>query len=315
MRVLVVGLGALGTVYACLLREQGHEVWGSDREDIVQAVKKDGLQVSGIWGDHSGLIDGVVEKLQGLKDGTFDLVVVTVKSFHTAEVMQLLQPLLAAGGYVILAQNGYGNYETAIEHIPEEKVILARVIFGAETLAPGKSKVTVIADDVLLGSPRHLIDMANLEELARVFYDAGIPTRASDEIMKYVWGKIIYNSALNPLGAIQEVSYGKLALNPESRMIMEDIIQEIFAVMDARQISTLWPDAAAYIKDFYEKLIPLTAGHHSSMLQDIQMGRKTEIDYLNGAVCKLGRESGIATPANEMMLNLINNKEALYLKP
>lgn len=314
MKILVFGLGALGTVYSCLLKEKGHEVLGIDHETVAAVIGNKGVKINGIWGEHEVHLDKVASSLKDLDTRDLDLIILTVKSYETANAVKQLQGLVSSNTYLLLAQNGYGNFEAAAASIPEEKIIVARVIFGAETVDAGFSRVTVIADDVILGSPANLIASRVLEKFARVFSDAGIPTRTSEEIMKYIWGKIIYNSALNPLGAILEVNYGKLAETEHSRKIMDDIVAEIFAVLSAAKQETMWPDAQSYLKDFYAQMIPSTASHHSSMLQDIQRGRKTEIDVLNGAVVELGKKYGVGTPANALIYSLLKTKEELLLR-
>ncbi|NPV91371.1 MAG: 2-dehydropantoate 2-reductase [Firmicutes bacterium] len=314
MKTLVVGIGALGTIFSCLLKEQGHEVAGIDRAPVVESIRKQGVRVTGIWGDHSAMLDEVAEGVEPFRGRGFDLIILTVKSFDTGAATAQIADLVGSGTRVVLAQNGYGNYEAAAKNIPEDRLILGRVIFGAETVGPGSSRVTVIADDVVLGSPRSLVDYREVEEIARVFNDAAIPTRASDQVMKYVWGKIIYNSALNSLGAILEVNYGKLAEIEYSRSIMDGIIGEIFDVLAASGQETLWPDAPAYRQEFYGRLVPVTAAHHASMLQDIQRGRKTEIEALNGAVVELGSRLGVNTPVNRVVTELVKAKESLVIR-
>lgn len=311
MRVLLFGLGALGTVYSCLLKKMGHEIVGLDRAPVVEKIQENGVRVEGIWGEHHEHLDKLVTSVAELENEKFDLVLLTVKSYETREVAQQIKTLIGPDTYLLLAQNGYGNYEAAAEFISEERIILGRVIFGAETLEWGHSRVTVIADDVLLGSPAHLIDIGILEDWARIFNEAGVPTRASDEVMQYVWAKIIYNSALNPLGAILEVAYGQLAANANSKSLMDAIIEEIFAVLKAIGQATPWADAEAYKQAFYGQMVPATVLHHASMLQDIQRGRRTEIDALNGAVIELGRVYGVKTPVNEVVVSMIKAKEAL----
>lgn len=311
MKILVFGLGALGTVYSCLLKEQGHYVAGVDREAVVAAVQEHGVQVSGIWGTHVQELDKLVSRLEDLEERDFDLLIITVKSYDTAAVARQLAGFIIPDTYVLLAQNGYGNFEAAAQYIDPTRLIVGRVIFGAETLGAGVSKVTVIADDVIIGSPDSLIAAGTLDSISQACQDAGIPTRTSKEVMKYVWGKIIYNSALNPLGAILEVPYGRLADNPFTRQLMDGIIEEIFAVLHACGQKTLWAEPGTYRQVFYGQLIPPTAQHHASMLQDIQRGRKTEIDALNGAVVKLGRQCGVATPLNEVIVAMIKAKESM----
>ncbi|KUG03713.1 2-dehydropantoate 2-reductase [hydrocarbon metagenome] len=311
MKVLVFGLGALGTVYSCLLKQQGHEITGVDHEPVVRAIQENGVQVNGIWGDHKAVLDQVVCSLDEVKGQEFDLMIVSVKAYETDEVARQLSNIISDKTYVMLAQNGYGNFETASKYIPAYQIILGRVIFGSETINAGKARVTVIADDVILGSPDKLIDMEVLQQYAAIFSQAGIPTRSSDEIMRYVWGKIIYNSALNPLGAILEVPYGKLAEVTYSKDLMDQVIEEIFTVLKAVGQATMWENAAAYRRDFYAQLVPATAAHHASMLQDIQRGRKTEIDSLNGAVVELGKKHGIDTPVNKYITLMLKAKETM----
>ncbi len=311
MKILVFGLGALGTVYSCLLQKLGHEITGVDHPAVVNTIKLDGVQVSGIWGEHKAALHQVVCSLEDLGEQVFDLIIVSVKAYETEEAARQLKKITSDHTYLMLAQNGHGNFETASKHIAANQIILARVIFGSESISAGVARVSVIADDVILGSPENLIDMARLQHFAEIFSRAGIPTRASNEIMRYVWGKIIYNSALNPLGAILEVPYGKLAEIKFAKDLMDQIIEEIFSVLKAVHQTTMWENATAYRKDFYSQLIPSTAAHHASMLQDIQRGRKTEIDSLNGAVVDLGKKHGVETPVNSFITMMLKAKEAI----
>ncbi len=314
MKTLVVGLGALGTVYSCFLSLAGHEVIGLGRPASIVKIKTNGVKVSGIWGEHMIEHLNVVSDASELVHNQFDMIIVTVKTFATEIIAQQIAPLVGDKTNVFLLQNGYGNFEAAAKFIPEDRLILGRVIFGAETLAQGESRVTVIADDVIIGSPKNLINPELLEEYAGVFRKSGIPTKASLEIMKYVWGKIIYNSALNSLGAIFEVSYGQLSAEPVTRDLMNKIIGEIFNLLRARNILTFWPDAQSYLLNFYDNLIPPTYAHHASMLQDIQSGRRTEIDTLNGAIVKLAHESGVPVPVNEVVVAMVKAKESFNLR-
>jgi len=311
MKILVFGLGALGTVYSCLLKEQGHHVAGLDREVVVNAVEEKGVRINGIWGEHGGRLDETLCGVEQLEGKNYDLVILTVKSYETGEVARQIARFISPDTYILLAQNGYGNFEAAAQFISPSRLILGRVIFGAETIEAGISKVTAIADDVIIGSPANVIDVEILEAYSQIFNEAGIPTRTSTEVMKFVWGKIIYNSALNPLGAILDVPYGKLAENQHTRKLMDSIIEEIFAVLSAHGQKTLWPDAETYRHAFYKQMLPTTALHHASMLQDIQRGRKTEIEALNGAIIKLGKQYGVNTPVNEVISSLLQAKEEM----
>ena len=144
--------------------------------------------------------------------------------------------------------------------------------------------------------------------MARVAADlnrAGIPTREVNDILTHLWGKVLYNCALNPLGAILGVPYGALGDNPQTRGLMRRIIEEIYQVADARGVPLGHADAGAYVKFFLENLVPATASHWPSMWQDLQAGRRTEIEALNGAICRYGEAVGVLTPYNDAISRLV----------
>ncbi len=312
MKFLIFGLGALGGVFATLLKETGHSVYAVGRPKMVEAAQNKGLKVFGIWGTHFARLDGVSTSADSFKGETLDVVILSVKSYDTEYALKELQNIRFK--YLLLAQNGYGNYERAVSVFGKEKVVLSRIIFGARVVKPAEFEVTVCADDVVIGNPDRAIDEGWLKKLAKVLTSAGIPTRYSPDVYKYLWDKILYNCALNPLGALLETNYGTLAENLHTRKLMDAIIDEIFAVAAAKGIELFHRSADEYKKLFYEKLLPPTAGHYPSMYWDIKAGRRTEIDALNGAVVALGKEVGVPTPVNENITELVKAKEKLLLK-
>jgi 2-dehydropantoate 2-reductase len=182
------------------------------------------------------------------------------------------------------------------------------VITGFRLLEPGLTEITVHQDAIRLGS-LFGADPARMQPLAEALTRGGVPAVVSPNISSDLLAKLLYNCALNPLGALLGVRYGALADDPESREIMNAVVAEIFAVLGAAGLTTSWPDAPAYLADFYARLIPPTASHESSMLQDLRGGRRTEIDFLSGAVARLGRTWGVATPVNTALLALVRAAE------
>jgi 2-dehydropantoate 2-reductase len=116
---------------------------------------------------------------------------------------------------------------------------------------------------------------------------------------------MLFNCALNGLGAIFGVTYGTLGKNPHSRAIMEAVVTEIFDVIHAAGYTTHWPDAEDYLARFYADEVRLTARHYPSTLQDLRAGKRTEIDALNGAVVRLGITHGVAAPVNAAVYHMI----------
>ncbi len=314
MNILVYGLGAVGTVFATFLKEAGHTVYGKTKEKYIPYLKDKTLQIQGIWGNHQAKLDGVVASIEELKGKSFDLIIITVKSYDTKTAIQDIKKIINDKTYILLAQNGYGNYETAKQYIPAEQILLARVIFGAKLLKPGIAEITVNADDVVIGQPENLGNEEEIKRLIDVIKNAGIPARFSSDVYQILWDKILYNSALNPLGAILECSYGELAKNPHTRETMNSIVREIFEVAKANGIKLRWDSPDKYLEHFYKKLIPPTEKHYPSMYYDIKEGKRTEIDALNGAIVRLAKQAGIDVPVNETITNLLKFKESKHLK-
>jgi 2-dehydropantoate 2-reductase len=127
-----------------------------------------------------------------------------------------------------------------------------------------------------------------------------------------LWAKMLYNCALNPLGALAGRRYGELTADPSTRRIVEQVIREIFDVLRAAQIRVAWANADAYLQVFHDELIPPTAEHESSMLQDLRAGRPTEIEALCGAVESLAREVGVETPVVAALAALVRTAETQH---
>jgi 2-dehydropantoate 2-reductase len=296
MRYLIVGTGALGSVFGGLLQNSGQDVTFIGRGGHFEHLRRQGLTIDGIWGEFrmgpvaAAVGDPAVPDL-------YDVILLCVKSYDTAAACQRVRGRLAPQGLIISVQNGLGNLESIAQVFGAERTIGARVIFGA--------RVTVYAAPVLLGtmdpeSPRAALALV-AEDLSR----AGIPTEVVTDVVPHLWDKVLYNCALNPLGAILSAPYGALGENPQTRELMRLIIAEIYQVARAKGVELHHADAATYFRHFLENLVPPTAAHWPSMWQDLQAGRRTEIEALNGAICRYGQETGVATPYNESVSRLI----------
>ncbi len=295
-----MGAGALGSVFGGFLSKE-HEVTLIGRQAHIKAVKEKGLRVSGIWGDHLfSSLKGCTSPRE-VEEGQ-DFVFITTKSYDTRKAAEEVQELLKEDSRVISMQNGIGNEETIAEVVGGERTLGGMAIFGATLVEPGHAKVTVYASECLVGP---LVgDLGQAEVLAEAITAAGIPTLVSDDILRDKWMKAFYNIALNPLSAILGVPYGVLGEHRETRDIMYSLLKESFQVAAAEGIGLKF-DLEGYFKYLLEKQIPPTAGHRSSMLQDIERGKRTEIDYMNGRIIDLAQKHGIETPVNRTITSII----------
>ena len=309
MRVLIYGAGAVGLGLASCLLKSRAEVCIVARADTVSALKKEGLTRTGIFDSFNAepKTFSAYKSLDEIQSKSFDFILVCTKSFDSAiaaEDLSRHQGIFGKDTKIVLCQNGWGNAEKFTVHFPKERVYSARVITGFTRHKPNEVEITVHADAVHIGS-LFGYEITPVESIAKAIAEGGIPCVTVSDIEKDLWAKMLYNCALNPLGAILDVPYGALAENPNSRDLMNHITREVFVVMTAAGFGTHWGSADDFLKVFYDKLVPDTAGHKSSMLQDIKAGKKTEIDAMTGAVLALAEKYHIDAPFNRTIYAIV----------
>ncbi len=309
MTVLVYGAGAVGLGLASCLLRAGVRVDLVGRKATVRALRRYGLLRTGIFGSfHADSSQfGAFGSMDELCPQEYDCVLVCVKSFASEEAADDIaahEAVLPGSPVIVLCQNGWGNAQIFTSRFAEHQVFNARVITGFERPEPHTVVVTVHADAIHIGSLFHA-DISLVEALCNGIETGGIPCRTTEEIAKDLWAKMLYNCALNPLGAILDCPYGVLADNASTRWLMDRIVRETFAVMEAGGYQTHYRDPEAFLDAFYSRLVPDTAGHRSSTLQDIRAGRQTEIDALNGAVIRLADVHDMEVPHNAAVYNLV----------
>ncbi len=310
MDVLIYGSGAVGLGLASCLLKAGTEVDLIDKkEEIVSSLCEHGLYRTGIFGDFKVGPSGFHShtSLQALSNKEYDYILVCTKSFDSCAAAKDLaghKNLLGHKGRIVLCQNGWGNAEIFTTFFEKEHVYNARVITGFLKTNEHSVVITVHADAIRIGN---LFDVSSscMESLCRSISEGGVPCEVTAEVGKYLWAKMLYNCALNPLGALLEVPYGVLVEYNYTRYIMDHIVQEVFAVMTLSGYDTRFQTPEAFLDIFYNRLVPDTAQHRSSMLQDIKAGKQTEIDALNGAVIELAKMHGIDVPYNSVAYNLV----------
>ena len=301
MRILILGAGAVGLTVAAKLSEHA-EVYAVCRKRYADAIASAGFVMTGLWGEgtyHFPCGESVPE-------GSWDYIIIATKSAATRGICEEYHHLFG-NAEVVSLQNGIGNEEVIREYT--DHVIGAMIITGFEWRAKNAVHVSVDGGETVFGRFPDGCDTA-VETLAKLFAQAGMRSLASASVRSAVWSKAFYSCSLNPLGAVMACPYGDLLKVPAWNIITE-IVQEAFLVSQAEGVDLPQKTAEEYL-DFlrYEK-IPPTAGHYNSMYQDIEGGRLTEVDYINGAIVRLGEKHGIATPVNRMIVNLTHFKEEL----
>lgn len=313
-RLLVVGAGAIGSAFAGFLARAGEPVVLYGRGAHFQAVRARGLGLEGIWGEHPGIPVPTLAEGEAWSGPDPEAVLLAVKAYDTATAAEEAARLVGPETLWVSLQNGLGNCEILAERFTPERVVGGRVIFGARVPEPGRTAITVCAAPVMLGplttaAPDPLVE--RVLALAGRIERAGIPCRPTDRIASYLWAKALYNCALNPLSALLRCPYGRLAEQAETRDLMRRVVEEIYRVAGAESVSMLHADADAYFRYFLEEELPPTAAHHSSMLQAVLAGKRTEIEALSGEIVRRAARHGLSAPVNALLADLVRALECM----
>ncbi|WP_292887934.1 ketopantoate reductase family protein [Methanobrevibacter sp. UBA212] len=313
MNVLVIGAGGVGIGLATSVASQGADVSIYARGETAKAIKENGIKRTGLF-EHYEIKDvAVYETYEEIPKKHFNYIFIASKTTANDDIAENLnrnRDILKPTTRIIIFQNGFGNDEPYLRYFTSEQVFCGRVITGASRPERHISEVT-IKTDILLGSLQGE-NPECLREIADLISKSDVNCEITREIDRYLWAKMLYNCTLNPLGAILDKTYGQLTESPYTLEIMNNIIDEIFEVINASPYETLWQSSEEYKDIFYSKLVPDTYNHYSSTHQDIQRKIPTEIDSLNGKVIQLGEANNINVNTNKVIYNLIKSIEITF---
>ncbi len=301
MRVAVVGAGGIGSVFGGRLAAAGHEVWLVHRRPAhVEAVRRDGLLLDGPRGAERIAIRATCDPGEV---GFVDLVLVLTKANDTRAAADAARPLVGDGTVVVTLQNGLGNLETIGEVLGVERVLVGMTYHGASLDAPGRVRHTATGQ-TFVGEPWGGIT-ERVQSIADCFTEAGVATEVTDRLWEMVWGKLVVNAALNATCALTGASGVDILASPSARELVGQVAHECAAVATALGITLPYPDPAVRVWQHCETI--QTA--KPSMLQDLERGRTTEIDAINGAIVREGMRLGVPTPLNRALMLLIKARE------
>jgi 2-dehydropantoate 2-reductase len=301
MRVCIVGCGAVGSIFAAnlaLLDEV--EVWAYDlAQEHVDAINAYGLRLSG-----AGEVVGELRATSnsGELPGC-DFGIVATKAMHTEPAIAATAHAFADGA-VCSVQNGIGNEETLAGHV--SRVIRGTTFPAGRIVEPGHVQWDVKGDTTIGPFEPSPAPLEEVERLAEACTRAGLPTEAVADARGPQWRKLIFNAATNPVGALTGLTHGRVCEDPALRRLVSGLVDEGKAVAAAQQI-VLDADPEELIDHAAKPEVAYD--HKSSMLQDVEARRETEIDYLNGGIARFGREHGVPTPLNEAILALVKGLE------
>jgi 2-dehydropantoate 2-reductase len=301
MRLGIIGCGALGSLFAALLCAHTDLVMLGHWPAQMAGLRHSGLTLINPDGRRS------THHFQVTSDAgqvtPVEAALVLVKSYQTAAAALEIKQMLLPGGMAITLQNGLGNAETLSGVLGEDRVAQGITALGATMEEAGLVRFAG-------HGPTHLArpDRApeRIEELASLLRAAGLETHLAPDLNSLAWGKLVINSAINPLTALLRVPNGFLAEDEQARGLMIEAARETADVARALSITLPYSDAAQRVLE----VARATAANQSSMLQDVRRGSPTEIEAINGAVVRYGRQANIPTPINQEFLRLVRSLPA-----
>lgn len=291
--ILLVGTGALSTLFAARLSEAGHHVsmLGTWRDGL-QALNQSGARIAvGEGRERSYRVHATNDpnEVKGIKHA-----IVLVKSWQTERAADQLKRILAPDGIALTLQNGLGNRERLSRDLGAGRVALGITTTGATLLGPGLVKVGGEGIISLEQNPA----LAPIEAALR---SSNFNLQIVADTRSLVWGKLVINAAINPLTALLRVPNGELLNHPWARKAMSALARETAQVAEAERVSLPFEDPIQAAEEVARK----TAKNLSSMFQDVRRGAPTEIDAICGAVTKRGEKHGIETPYNRSCWQLV----------
>jgi len=303
-RVAVVGAGAVGGYFGGMLARAGAPVTLIGRAAHVDVWNREGLFIDSVnFQEHIPVAAST--DIAAARDA--DLVLFCVKSLDTESTARQLASHLRSDALILSLQNGVDNVERMRAVAALDPI--AAVVYVASSM-PGSGRVKHAGrGDLLIGDLPHRARRPRDADLARVaswFESAGVPCKVSADIEADLWVKLITNIALNPISAAVHETYGNIVAIPEAREMIGQLVNECVAVARAGSVALPQDDYVEMVWRFAEKVGQV----YASTAQDLERGKRTEIDALNGFVVRRGNELGVPTPVNQALVAMVKLREA-----
>jgi len=306
MKIAIIGAGAMGSIYASFLARNDNDVLAIDLwEEHLNAIKNNGLRVSGFSGDN---VVNNINVSNNIKDAIgYELFVIATKASGVGSAASELSKIVSKNSLILTIQNGLGAGERIAKFMPAENILLGVAQgFGAAMVGPGHAhhnNMSMIRIGEMNGgvTPR-------LEHLVKVWHDAGFNAKAFEDIEQLIWEKFVCNVAWSGSCSIFRKTIGQVMESEEMFNIAKGCAIEAKKMGDIKKVNFTFDETVNYITEFGKKLL----NSKPSMLQDVEANRLSEIDAINGMVVTLGNQYDIETPYNTAVSSIIKAQEAEY---
>lgn len=295
MHVLVMGAGAVGAYFGGLLAQAGHGVTLVARGAHLQALQASSLRVQSRHGDFTAAVRAVADPSAA---PTPDLVLFTVKTYDTEAAARALAPALGANSVVLTLQNGVDSVRD-LQALLGNRVLGGAVYIESDILEPGLVRQTSPMRDIVLGEPGGRSQRA--EAVHGVLQAAGIPVTLAEKIDYAIWQKFVMLASFSGITAATRLPIGPVRDCKETWLLFRQLVAEACAAGYARGV--IFPGDT--VETILARVAAFDPSFKSSMLRDLEKGRRLEVDALSGAVARLGREAGAPAPGHAAIYALL----------
>jgi len=304
MKIVIVGPGAMGCLFAAFLAKSKEEIWLLDKhKERAVKINQQGIILEGISGNWQAKVKVTSDTNE---IGQADLIIISVKSYNTKEAIIQAKSLLGDNSRVLTLQNGIGNIEIISEVVGNEKVIGGVTNQGATLLDVGHIRHAGRGETVIGRMDGKIpVEMRYIREILN---KVGLEARISRDIKGLLWSKLIINVGINALTAITDLNNGRLIEFEGTRRILREAVTEAIRIAKRKRIKLIYDDPLAKV----EAVCEATAANVSSMLQDVLRKKRTEIDFINGVIVRQAQELGIPAPVNSLLVDLVKTIEQSY---
>lgn len=301
MKIAIAGFGALGARLGVMLQTAGHEVTGIDGWPAhIAAIKTKGLTV--VHDQETPKIYQLPVLTPQEVTGTFDLIILLTKTPQLDRMLTDIAPIITDKTQLLVLSNGLGNIEVMTKHVAKQQILAGVTLWTSTLVKPGEIHTTGSGSIKL-----QAIGGADAQPVVAALNEAGLNAELTPDVLTAIWHKAGINAVLNPLSVLLDANIAEFGTAGNAMDMALNILEEMQQVGASQGIKV---DVSGIIADLSRLLKPENAGnHYPSMYQDIQNGKRTEIDFLNGYFARIGQQEGIATPFNALVTRLIHAKE------
>jgi 2-dehydropantoate 2-reductase len=306
MRFVILGAGAMGSLFASHLARTEAETWVCDRwEEHVGAIRAGGLRVKQERSESAIPLRATTDPSE---PGRADVVMVFVKYNQTREALAAARPLVGPDTVLLTLQNGLGNVEAIREIYPQNRIFYGLTTLTSELLGPGRIEASYAGrGETFLWAHDGRRD-SQLEAIRDLLANGGVNVVLAPDIELVIWKKLIVNCCLNTLCAITRLPVGRLAEHAEAWPVLEGVADEIVALAGGKGIALERAQAHVFLRSVAHE----ARNHFPSMLVDVQHRRATEIECLNGAILREAQRQGVEAPFNRTLYSIIRMIEDTY---